>query len=608
MPEKLKSRGTHSQPHTTTSLLKRIWRPASLFAVVLLAYLPSVRMGWIYDDHVVILAQAPHHSLREFAHIFAERHFPNLPYYRPITRTTLLLQRSWHGDHPAYFHFGNAILMGLTALLAYSLLRLPAFLVQPNVALFGAAVFALHPVASSCVYPISSGRETLMPALWTLLAVYAFLRSARFWQLLAWVGFVGALLSKEQAVIIPGLFVLADMLKLSEAPADRRWPQWIGRYWPGVLILLGYFVVRHRLFGGSEYQVGSLFGLLYSFLYAIQTLFIPTLQLVYEPPLQVWLSPVRLGIALSLFASLYVVAFRAGEAVRPAVWFWSGWFALTLLPTANLLRQEAGYDERYLFLASLGIVGILCAITTWKCKAPAGTWWIKWAAVTVVLLCAFVTVQRASYFTDDFSFSWQWLRTDPHSFNAHYNLGLALAREGKPEGALTQYSEALKITPEHAEARNNLGRSLFEIGRVEEAILEFSKAVKIDANYADAHFNLGNALARQGRTGEAIIHFQRAVQLAPIKANFHNNLGNALAAAGRIEEGIGHFKEAVRLQPDYSEAYNNLGVALVSQGKLAEAVGQFNEALRYQSNYADAQRNREIVLLELERQQRVKPE
>jgi tetratricopeptide (TPR) repeat protein len=597
VPEKLKSRGTHTHPHTTTSRWKRIWRPASLFVVVLLAYLPSVRMGWIYDDHVVILTQAPHRSFREFAHIFAERHFPNLPYYRPITRSTLLFQKAWHGDHPAYFHFGNVLLMGLAALLAYLLLRTPSFCIHPTVALFGAAVFTLHPVASSCVYPISSGRETLVPALWTLLAVYGFLRSNRLWPLLAWIGFVGALFSKESAIIVPGLFALADALKHSQGPANRRWPQWIGRYLPAVVVLLAYLAVRQSLFGGSQYRFGSLFGPLYSFLYAIQTFFIPTTQLVYEPSLQVWLSPARLGMAMVLFAALCFAAFRAGETVRPAAWFWLGWFALTLLPTANLLRQEAGYDERYLFLGSLGIVGILSAVATWKWKAQTVTPWVKWAAVVVVVLCAFVTLHRASYFKDDFAFSWQWLRTDPRSFNAHYNLGLALAREGKVEEALTQYSEALKITPEHAQARNNLGSSLFEIGRVEEAILEFSKALKIDANYADAHFNLGNALARQGRTEEAIIHFQRAVHLAPIKANFQNNLGNALAAAGRIEEGIGHFKEAVRLQPDYSEAYNNLGVALVNQGKLPEAVGQFNEALRYQPN-------REIVLLEIEKQKR----
>jgi tetratricopeptide (TPR) repeat protein len=371
-----------------------------------------------------------------------------------------------------------------------------------------------------------------------------------------------------------------------------------------VLILLAYLFVRHSLFGGSQYQFGSLSGPLYSFLYAIQTFFIPTIQLVYEPPLQVWLSPAKLGMALALLAALCLMAFRAGETVRPAFWFWSGWFALTLLPTANLLRQEAGYDERYLFLGSLGIVGILSAVCTWKWEVQTGNRWVKWAAVTVVALCAFVTLHRASYFKDDFAFTWQWLRTDSRSFNAHYNLGLALAREGKTEGAVTQYSEALRITPENAQARNNLGSALFETGRVEEAILQFSEALRIDADYADAHFNLGNALAKQGKTEKAIIHFQQAVRLTPGKANFQNNLGNALAAAGSIEEAIGHFKEAVRLQPDYAEAYNNLGVALVSQGKLREAVGQFNEALRCQSNYGDAKRNREIVLLELEKQMR----
>ena len=266
-------------------------------------------MGWIYDDHVVILAQAPHRSFREFAHIFAERHFPNLPYYRPITRSTLLLQKSWHGDHPAYFHLGNAILIGLAALLAYSLLRLPVFRTHPDIAFFGAALFALHPIASSCVYPLASGRETLMPGLWTLLAVYAFLRSGRFWPLLSWVGFIGALFSKESAIIVPGLFVLADALKLSQGPVDRRWPEWMRRYLPAVLILLAYFLVRHSLFGSSQYQFGNLSGPVYAFLYAIQTFFIPTFQLVYEPPLQVWLSPTKLAIAVTLTITLCVMVF-----------------------------------------------------------------------------------------------------------------------------------------------------------------------------------------------------------------------------------------------------------------------------------------------------------
>ena len=81
-----------------------------------------------------------------------------------------------------------------------------------------------------------------------------------------------------------------------------------------------------------------------------------------------------------------------------------------------------------------------------------------------------------------------------------------------------------------------------------------------------------------------------------------------LAKLGKPIEAAQQYERAIQLKPDYPEAHNNLGVSLVSQGKLHEAVAQFNEALRHQSNYEDAQRNRQIVLLELEKRQREKPE
>jgi len=604
VPEKLKSHAKNIHPRPTTRLWERMWRPASLFAVVLLAYLPSAHMSWIYDDHVVILAQAPRRSFGDFAHIFAERHFPNLPYYRPITRSTLLLQKFWHGDRPAYFHFGNATLAGLTALLAYFLIRLPAFRLHPNVALFGAALFALHPVASSCVYPISSGRETLIPALWTILALCAFLRSGRSWQVLAWFGFIGALLSKEQAVVIPLLFVLADVLKLSDLPAERPWSLWIKRYLAVVASLLAYFAIRQGLFGTSQYEFGSLSGPFLAWLYAVQTIFAPTLELVYEPTRQIWWSPLKLGFALSLFAALCMVAFRLGRRVQAALFFWTGWIVLTLLPTSNLLRQEAPYDERYVFLASLGVVGVLGIAASSRWQTMSGSRWIGGTAVALIALCASISIHRASYFKDDFTFGWQWLKTNPASFNAHYNLGLAFNREGKAEAALVEYTEAVRINPVSALARNNLGSTLFEMGKVEESIPQFLEALRIDANYADAHFNLGNALAQQGKRDEAILHLQQAVSIEPNKANFHNNLGNALASAGKVEQAMEHFKDAVRLLPDYAEAYNNLGVALVNQGKLAEGIAQFNEALRFKPGYGDALRNRQIIFAELQKSQK----
>src|SRR5204863_9950621 len=44
--------------------------------------------------------------------------------------------------------------------------------------------------------------------------------------------------------------------------------------------------------------------------------------------------------------------------------------------------------------------------------------------------------------------------------DCHYNLALALARDGQNDEAVKEYQEALKIFPDYVEAHNNLGNLL----------------------------------------------------------------------------------------------------------------------------------------------------
>ncbi len=40
-----------------------------------------------------------------------------------------------------------------------------------------------------------------------------------------------------------------------------------------------------------------------------------------------------------------------------------------------------------------------------------------------------MSLHRGSYSHDNLSFSTQWMRTDPNSVNAYYNMGFALAQQ-----------------------------------------------------------------------------------------------------------------------------------------------------------------------------------
>ena len=298
--------GVMDQVKTLSDRLRGGIAPAVLFMVVVAfywpTYSPSSRYGFIYDDHKLILEQAPPRSVGDVFGVFIERHWPTLPYYRPVARSTMVAQKGLHGDRPAPYHLFNAVLMGVAALLAFALFRLPAFAIRALPAFLSAALLAVHPVASCTVYPICSGRETLLAAAVIIVTMYAYLVPARWGRTVAVALFAVSLLCKESAVIVPGLFVLADALGLAEGQRKRSVGEWIRRYAPVAAILLVYFLLRGLLFGGmGEHRLAVLkspTGPPLSLLFALQTTVAPYVELVYEPPIEVWLSKWRLLVSL----------------------------------------------------------------------------------------------------------------------------------------------------------------------------------------------------------------------------------------------------------------------------------------------------------------------
>ncbi len=537
--------------------------PLLLFAAVVGVYLPSIGNGFLYDDYEVILSNAPLRSIQDFGRILTERHFLSLPYYRPVVRSSLLLQRALHGDRPGPFHWFNACIAGGVALIAYALLRLPVFGLRPLWAFLAAAVFAVHPVASSCVYPIASGRETLLPSLFSLLAVYCFLRTGPWWRVAASVSFALALFGKEQAVVTLAIFVLADALGLTSASPGRSIRRWLGRYWPEAGIGVLYFSIRHFLFAGEEYRLGELTELALSFLYALQVSTVPFWELVYEPPARIWFSPWRLALGMTLAGWVLFRFWRSWPTVRAVTLFWLGWFVLTLLPTANLLEQEAHFAERYVFLSTLSPIFLLA----WTLSSDrAGRRPKLWTglSVAVLLLLAVQTFNRGAYFRDYEVFCRQWMKTDPQSLNAHNSLAVVLTLEGRLKEAAIHYEEALRIAPGNAEAHSNLANLRLQQGRFREAYDLLQEALRLNPDSYAAHNSLGAMMLGQGKTDQALPHLARALSLNSENQQAHANMANALAHQGQTRQAVFHYREALRIHPGWSHVANRLAWILAT--------------------------------------------
>ena len=151
--------------------------------------------------------------------------------------------------------------------------------------------------------------------------------------------------------------------------------------------------------------------------------------------------------------------------------------------------------------------------------------------------------------------------------------------KNRPNEAIAQINEALRINPEFAEAHNNLGFVLLQKGLVERGMAECREALRINPAYPGAHYNLGNALFQQRRMKEAIIQYREAVEADSAYVEAFNNLGFALLQEGEIEEAIGDFRTALHINPGYAEGQYNLGNALFKEGRSEEAISHARKAL-----------------------------
>jgi len=574
---------------------------ATLAAAVVISLLITILYSvaaWgnelIYDDRILIVEQPTPKSVSEVFSVFGERHWYNLPYYRPLARLTMVGQKYLHEDSVGLYHLFNAAIMGVAMLLSYALLRLPQFQIRPLAALIGATLFAVHPLASSTVYPICSGRETSLPAVFIIATVYCHLRSGWFWRVATPIGFAAALLCKEQAVILPVLFFLADLLGISAAPPGRKISAWAARYLPVAAVVVLYAYIRWSLFGGAgEHELAIVehpLGPVQSFAYALQSIFVPFVKFAYEPRFEIWFSVWRMIVAAVVALTVAVAIWRSPAEVRRAALFWLGWSTLALLPTANLLVQEAKFAERYVFLALLGAVGIVMAMVSnvWN-RVGLRQLSIVLGSLLVIVSVG-VSMFRSRYFETELAFLKQWTTVDPQAGQAQLSLGEYFFDQGNLVLAKDHLLKSLRTNPESFGAHNGLGNVLLRSGDLEGAAAEYEAALRSRPDYAKSHSNLGVSLALQGNFQQGAEHCRRAIELQPGLQGAHFNLGLVLELGGRPAEADQQFELESAREPLREFAEQHIGFArrFAAQKKYARAAAHFEHALRHDRNHLEA--------------------
>ena len=182
-----------------------------LFALLSAIYLPDLGHGFVKDDYRWITASRVQ-SLPDLAHLYTT----NVGFYRPLVSTTFAVDQAIWGLNPAGYALTNVVLFLADAVLLFLLasrLSLP-----PAAALLGVAVWAFNFHGVNMAVLWISGRTALLLCLFGLASTLAFLSNRHSTAaLLA----LAAMLCKEEAVVLPALFVTLDLSHAAERKSSE---------------------------------------------------------------------------------------------------------------------------------------------------------------------------------------------------------------------------------------------------------------------------------------------------------------------------------------------------------------------------------------------------
>lgn len=244
-----------------------------IFLLAVLTFAPALRNNYTLDDVALVQKFPLPHGLSAWVRACLAPWWPNHPYFhhwRPVSRTSVLLQKAIVGQTAWPFYAFNLLLHAAIALLVYRLgRRLGLCRTATGI---GALWFAAQPMHAETVHQIIV-RCDLLVAFFMLAGLAALprgaLRGARVWLVQPLVYFL-ALGSKDNGVLYPAMVFLmicagcagADDALPAEPHAAARRERWgwffipwrQGRLWALMALftaVLGVFLMaKHAMAGG----------------------------------------------------------------------------------------------------------------------------------------------------------------------------------------------------------------------------------------------------------------------------------------------------------------------------------------------------------------------
>lgn len=448
----------------------------------------TLSFDFAYDDLGVIVSNPNVQSFDKFWETLS------LPYwsgeknanvvYRPISSWSFIINNVMGGRDPNIFHLTNVILHISVGILVFILLL--NYGVQHFAALCIALLFLIHPVQSEAVANIV-GRTGILATLFMIWGLLVYEKKRPYWMP---VFFLLALLSKESAIIFPGLLGIREIFRTNKHSKKTFGIVAIGLS----LALIFYFLLRHHATGAffqgqpTPFIDNPLVGLPFG-------VRIRTALWVFALYLQKIIWPLNLsadysfnqisivgtwwdwhwipGLVAVIVLFILILNRRIHKFIRIGAGFYLVGFSLTsnlILPITNIMA------ERFLYFP---IIGFLLMVYGGLTSVQLRSRLFQLSTATLICILGFVGYLRSQVWVNNDILFTSLVKSAPNSARANYLFSLTLAGNKYEDQAKFFALRSVHIYPDFYPPYILLSKFYLRTGNVDSASWAIDKANSI---------------------------------------------------------------------------------------------------------------------------------
>ncbi len=514
--------------------------------------------------------------------------------YQPIRMLSYAMDYRIWKLNPLGYHITNILFYILTCIMVFfTLLQLSMALREKastdshrRVALFGALLFAAHPVHVEAVTWLAARKEVLQ-GFFFFLGFYLYLKASEeterkpFYSCISLVvlSVFLAILSKPSSVVFPGVIIVYEIARKRE-----RLFSFLKSHW----IFLAIFIVLSAVFtfismkvmieagGIKPYRGDSLLSnilvSLYAFLYHIKLLtwtinFSAAYSFSVALPIFCAKNILLTLLCLFLFA-LGIFSLRWTKVIFFSFFF----FLITLLPYLNIIPISTLLADRYAFIASFSyafLLGILFdQLYDFKQRRfSEGFFKLLSVVLFMFLLTSYslMTIRQNKIWENSYTLWADAVEKHPNSNTANALMGVVYLELGMDPEAIKHLEKAVELLPYDYQSRNNLGIVYGRSGEPEKALNELMTAILLKPDDDSIKINLSVFYQRVKEYNKSEEVLKYLISKNPTNSNLYFRLGLLYKEMGNYELSIAEFKKCMELTSHIINPYVEIGNIYLSK-------------------------------------------